>query len=193
MKILFNNETQEFRKQLFVSIMPQGFEDVTSLVKNDLELEDKYLELTYVPEVSGVSYAPEYWTNGVDSVFNMNNIPTIEGENEEAVLDPSWIKIKAVKEVASIPAYYIFKKTATADQELRGLKMEKLNLLRQPLLNEADVEINKLEDKGESTLQWRTYRQALRDITEPFKKTNGEWKVLVDSLIIEQFEFPQKP
>lgn len=37
---------------------------------------------------------------------------------------------------------------------------------RESLLLEADIEINKLEDVGSSSLEWRAYRQALRDVPQ---------------------------
>jgi len=37
---------------------------------------------------------------------------------------------------------------------------------RKPLLEEADWAINKLFDSGGDTSKWKTYRQALRDITK---------------------------
>ena len=37
---------------------------------------------------------------------------------------------------------------------------------RKPLLEEADWEINKLFDSDGDTSKWKTYRQALRDITK---------------------------
>tara|TARA_A100001391_G_scaffold193399_1_gene168617 strand:+ start:291 stop:581 length:291 start_codon:yes stop_codon:yes gene_type:complete len=42
---------------------------------------------------------------------------------------------------------------------------DKLRVLREPLLQEADFAIFKLEDSGKDTTQWRKYRQDLRDIT----------------------------
>ena len=36
---------------------------------------------------------------------------------------------------------------------------------REPLLKEADITINKLEDIGQDSTAWRQYRQALRDAT----------------------------
>jgi hypothetical protein len=37
---------------------------------------------------------------------------------------------------------------------------------RKPLLEEADWQIHKLEDAGGDASKWKTYRQALRDITK---------------------------
>lgn len=194
MKIIFNEETKQFRRQMYVSVMPQGFTEITSLVKNpSIELEDRYLEIEFVEEVPFSPAVAAYWTNGVNIVNDVNDIPTIVDENNEAVLEEGWDFVPAKEEIIGVSAHYILKKTATADQELRAIKMQKLSELREPLLKEADIEINKLEDKGESTVQWRVYRQALRDITEIYKKVNGEWKVSVDSLVLENFQFPAKP
>ena len=37
---------------------------------------------------------------------------------------------------------------------------------RKPVLEKADHAVNRLEDNGEDATAWRTYRQALRDITD---------------------------
>lgn len=44
-------------------------------------------------------------------------------------------------------------------------KKNKLRNKRKPLLEEADWQIHKIEDAGGNSSSWRTYRQALRDIT----------------------------
>ena len=46
---------------------------------------------------------------------------------------------------------------------------------REPLLEEADWEINKLEDSGGDASAWRTYRQKLRDITKASDIYNVTW------------------
>lgn len=43
---------------------------------------------------------------------------------------------------------------------------EALRNTRKPLIEEADWEINKLFDSGGDASKWKTYRQALRDITK---------------------------
>lgn len=48
-----------------------------------------------------------------------------------------------------------------AEFELAKIRME-----REALLKEADIAILKLEDAGADASAWRTYRQALRDITK---------------------------
>ena len=44
-------------------------------------------------------------------------------------------------------------------------KKSKLRNKRKELLEEADWQINKKIDNNEDATSWRTYRQALRDIT----------------------------
>ena len=48
---------------------------------------------------------------------------------------------------------------------------------REPLLKEADVLIYKAEDLGQDTAALRTYRQALRDVTEQEDMANVVWPV----------------
>ena len=44
-------------------------------------------------------------------------------------------------------------------------KKQKLRNQRKRLLEEADWQIHKIEDASGNSSSWRTYRQALRDIT----------------------------
>ena len=44
-------------------------------------------------------------------------------------------------------------------------KKQKLRSQRKRLLEEADWQIHKIEDASGNSSSWRTYRQALRDIT----------------------------
>ena len=49
----------------------------------------------------------------------------------------------------------------TADERKKG----KIRSKRKSLLEEADWQIHKAEDSGGNVEAWRSYRQALRDIT----------------------------
>jgi hypothetical protein len=64
---------------------------------------------------------------------------------------------KTVTKASQDTAY----QTSLDNNQKNGLRLE-----RKSLLEEADWQINKLEDAGSSTSDWKTYRQALRDITE---------------------------
>jgi hypothetical protein len=55
---------------------------------------------------------------------------------------------------------------------------------RQNLLEEADYKINTLVDQGADASAWRTYRQALRDITN---------QVTSDTTDISSVTWPTKP
>lgn len=50
-------------------------------------------------------------------------------------------------------------------EELLTIEQSKFRANRNLLLKEADIEINKLDDKTIDSSIWRAYRQALRDST----------------------------
>ena len=52
---------------------------------------------------------------------------------------------------------------------------EALRNTRKPLLEEADWQIHKLEDASGDASAWKTYRQALRDITKASDIYNVTW------------------
>ena len=54
-------------------------------------------------------------------------------------------------------------------------KKRKLRNKRKELLEEADWQINKIEDACGDPSNWRTYRQALRDITKASDLDNVTW------------------
>lgn len=151
------------------------------------------LEVVEVPQVVGVEGSLEHWTNGVDIVYDVNDIPTLVDGEGYPYLDPEWVHVDAVESIQSVPAHKKITKKANADQSLREVKMQQLRVLREPLLQEADIKINTLMDTDADASSWRSYRQELREITEPFKKVNGDWKASVDALVVEEFQFPSKP
>ena len=55
-------------------------------------------------------------------------------------------------------------------QQKQSLRSE-----REPLLEEADWQIHKLEDSGGDASAWKTHRQALRDITNASDIYNVTW------------------
>ena len=71
--------------------------------------------------------------------------------------------------------------------------LNKIRELRKPLLDEADIEINKAEDNALDATALRDYRKALRGCTDDLKKVNGDAKLSCENLIPEDFEFPSKP
>ena len=81
---------------------------------------------------------------------------------------------------------------ALKTQAQRDQKLQDLRDAREPLLLEADIEINKLIDSSGDYSAWSTYRQALRDITNTYK-TDGVANSSCDDLIISGFSWPSKP
>lgn len=176
--------------------VPSGYTDVTDSLQIDADTEGlsmDLLELEYVPAVGAVEAQPEHWTDGTTVVHDANDIPTLTDENGDPYLDPAFVHVDAVPAVEGTPAYHRLKKKATADQSMRESKMQMLRLKREALLADADIEINKIEDASGDSTAMRAYRQALRDVTETYKKVDGDWKVAVDSIDVDTFEFPAKP
>lgn len=73
----------------------------------------------------------------------------------------------------------------------RNDKLEEIREHRAPLLSEADVEINKLEDAAGDPASWRTYRSALRDITESYKADMSTLDAVAD--VAADVTWPAKP
>ena len=71
------------------------------------------------------------------------------------------------------------KDTTKSDKE----KLQEIRAKREKLFPEADFKINMLSDTGADATKWRTYRQALRDITKgnlnnptwPTKPSQGQF------------------
>lgn len=77
--------------------------------------------------------------------------------------------------------------TAMANEwaaDLHNRIREDVRSKRKTMLEEADHKINKLSDQGANASAWRTYRQALRDITN---------QVTSDTTDISDVTWPTKP
>jgi len=176
--------------------IPSGYRDIEAGLQIDEDtagLSTDLLEVAETPQVDFVAGEPENWIKDEEVVYDVNDIPTLVDENDDPYLDPDWVHVDAVDEIPHVPAFFTLKKKSSADQSLREAKMAIIRSKREPLLAEADIEINKLEDTAGDSSSWRTYRQALRDITSTYKKVDGDWKVAVDALDAETYEFPAKP
>ena len=79
-----------------------------------------------------------------------------------------------------------------ADGE-KDRNLNEIRVIRKPLLDQADIEINKLEDAGGDALKWRAYRIELRDMTvglDTVEKTRTKLEKDTDGLYKN---FPSKP
>jgi len=190
------DENGNLVKCMILDSLPEGFTDINNNLTVDEDANGigyEYLEAELIAAIPAVNGTPEHWTDGTNIVYDANDIPTLTDENGDAYLDPSYLHVDEVQAASAVPAHYRLKKVSGADQAIRQVIMSKLSSKRNPLLAEADIEINKLVDNGQDASDWRAYRQSLRDITEPYKKQNGDWKAEVESLDIDNFTFPTKP
>lgn len=170
--------THHLKSKMLVIEVPQELE----------HLESFYLESYAVDAVEAVEAQPEHWSNGSDKIYSADDIPTLVDEEGNPYLDPAYKYVAAVEAVEAKDSYMSLRKKPEADQMLREKKINQLRAKRAVLLSELDIKINIAEDNGEDTLALRQKRKELRDITEQFKKFDGNWKVAVDSLDVESFE-----
>jgi hypothetical protein len=176
--------------------IPSGYTDIEAglVIEEDTEgLSTDLLEAVKTEQVDFEPAVAEHWTDGEVTVYDANDIPTLVDENGDPYLDPAYAHVDAKAEVLFEAAFYTLKKKASADQSMRETTMDLVRTARASLLSEADIEINKLEDTSGDSSAWRTYRQALRDVTATYKKVDGDWKASVDSIDAETFAFPNKP
>lgn len=187
-----------YKITMIAGALPEGFEEID--VPQELQSEElRFLEAVLVPAVEYV--AP---VEAVEAVEAQPEKWIKEGE-EDSLVDPedeTWIYIpaveavdavEAVEEVLAVPAYYKVQKRSTADRDRRNDILNALRAARKPLLDEADIEINKIMDAGLDASAMRAYRQALRDVTSSYIKVDGDPKVAVDTIDLENFNWPQKP
>jgi hypothetical protein len=102
-----------------------------------------------------------------------------------------------VPAVAAVPAHHELQESASLVLAKRNAKaqanLEAVRALREPLLAEADHEINTMEDDSIDATAMRAYRKALRSCTDDLKKVNGESRLSCEGLVPSEFVFPIKP
>lgn len=170
--------THHLKSKMAVAEVPEELEN----------LESFYLESYIVDAVEGVEAQLEHWSNGSDKVYSADDIPTLVDEEGNPYLDPAYKHVAAVDAVEAKESYLSLRKKPEADQMFRENKINQLRAKRAKLLSELDIKINIAEDNSEDTSALRQKRKELRDITEQFKKTDGSWKVVVDSLDVNDFQ-----
>lgn len=79
----------------------------------------------------------------------------------------------------------------------RATKLSQLRKLREALLAEVDLMINDLalDDTALTQVQVKSYRQELKDVTEPYKNYASDegHAAALDSLVVAEFTWPTKP
>jgi hypothetical protein len=74
----------------------------------------------------------------------------------------------------------IFENGVLVDSTPRPYTWDEIRQLRAPLLERADIEINKAQDAGDAQAEaiWRAYRVALRNVPQAFETADEvEWPV----------------
>ena len=101
----------------------------------------------------------------------------IERDGVEQNSNKQWVeKWKEVDRHADIEGGKTKAEQDTAYQtSLDNDQKDLLRAKRKPLLEESDWQIHKLEDAGGDASAWKTYRQALRDITKASDIYNVTW------------------
>lgn len=79
----------------------------------------------------------------------------------------------------------------------RSAKLQVLRNLRAPKLSEVDILVNDLalEDTTLTAIAVKEYRQALKDVTNPFKnyESDSGHAAALDALVVETFVWPLMP
>lgn len=81
----------------------------------------------------------------------------------------------------------------TKRQTKAQANLDAIRVLREPLLIDADHEINALEDAALPSVDMRAWRTVLRACTDDLKKVNGDAKLSCENLVPSEFAFPVKP
>lgn len=87
----------------------------------------------------------------------------------------------------------VISKKSSADVDRRNAILKQLRDLRQPFLDAADILVNKKEDLAEDSSAERAYRVALKEVPQSYIKLDGDPKISVDAIDLENFIWPTKP
>lgn len=111
------------------AVLPNGYEDITDLITNPEKLDEvaiEYLTTQIVPATEEIPYVADSWTNGSNTVYDANDIPTILDEDGEAILDPSYVKVDGTDYAPAQPQKYKLVKKNGADAEIAQVQVEKV-------------------------------------------------------------------
>lgn len=144
MKIIKDSEGNVLKAHV-LSSLPQGFSDITDFVVNPEKISEvpvSYLSIQTIPAIEEVQAQPAYWSNGEDTVYDSEDIPTIEDEEGNAILDPAYVKTPAVEYVAPQPEQYRLVKKNGTDAALSAAQVEKIVRAAIAFGNELIVEFS---------------------------------------------------
>ena len=159
-------------------LLPEGI-DEDCAVPVWGEISPAY-NLTLREPIPAVPAQPAIVENGVEIQPAQAEIPVVDGlyQTVPAVLGWKLVEDASLK---------LAKRQKKANDNLDTIRK-----LREPLLKEADIEINTKEDNSQDASNVRAWRKALRECTDSLKKTSGDAKLSVESLVPSEFTFPSK-
>ena len=192
MNYLVKNEQNEIMKLTVVSGVPQLPEDF-ELIGLESEVNPDGLDVSNCEWQEVVIQAEEQVLRRAaqeaqDEILAQDAILDKDGN----IIAPAVAHQDAV---AARPALYLtvpeIKKWMLVESaaKARAKKLEVIRARRDALMNDADIAVNKAVDSGKGLPAAKTYRQALRDITNSFIADMS----LLDAVDAQAFEFPAKP
>lgn len=147
-------------------------------------------------------YISEYGTRQVGEINDVVDQPAgvLEGILKEVEVPDDFnmnIMTAVIAEDGSITFEEDAAKVAEQLEEVRAGKLTHLRALRSAKLMEVDIMVNDLAlgDTSLTQVQIKDYRQALKDVTEPFKEyaTDEDHATALDALDVPGFVWPVKP
>lgn len=148
-KVWFKTNKPDFDHQTLIKIAiggaPEDHQYLYDLIVNPEKIDEvpiEYLSIQTIPAVEEVQAQPAYWSNGEDTVYDSEDIPTIEDEEGNAILDPEYVKTPAVEYVAPQPEQYRLVKKNGTDAALSAAQVEKIVRAAMAFGNELIVEFS---------------------------------------------------
>ena len=144
-------------------------------------------DLSIACSYEGVSGAPTTYGGPWGDTGSHQHVLTPEE------LDPECVKAELVEDVITI----VEDATLTAEklQRTRNAKLDRIRELRVSKMTEVDIQCNLfiLDDQLTGQGDWKTYRQALCDVTNTYKDQEGDATSAIDAVDPETFSWPSKP
>lgn len=197
-----NRHYQQYKNWLQQGNVPGVTDDSLYLVLQHEATQNKWVKEGEEDQNTQPMFS-EKWSDGQNDVYNVNDIPTLEDEEGNPYLDPSYVYIapKPDNSWTLVPGKQAYWEVVEDTQKLREIKakenLEKIRSKRDVLIAEADVEVNKHIDGDSSAIgnidSWKQYRIELRNVTDSLKKLDGNPKITVAELDVDNFSFPTKP
>lgn len=127
-----------------------------------------------------------------DAILDENGVeiaPAIAHQDAVEAAPAVYRSIPSIKEIMLVED---ISKSLLIRQSKANSNLEKIRMLREPLLIAIDREINIAEDNELDVSILRSYRKALRSCTDSLKESNGDAKLSTESITPTEFNFPIK-